>query len=145
MPTEPAPPLTSEQEASLRAVAALYPENAALVHEFIEKAKTEGVVKAAIEEASEIVRVVEDDVKAISAAMPALKSGWKSSETWLIILVPIVGLAYKKLTGEDIPVSLEAVFGGLAGIYMVARTLLKGHSNAVTGAIATAQALPPVK
>ena len=80
---------------------------------------------------------LEQVAKDVITELPAIKSGWRTSEFWLIILLGIAnGLMFWK-TGQPINVETNATLGGLILAYTGSRTLVK---NAPVTATATTSA-----
>jgi len=91
--------------------------------------KTEGA-GAIAKQAPQIVAEVEKDYEDAAKAAPAIKSGVKTTEFWLIAGFLVGNAAYVGLTGKTLPVDVDAVLGTVLSIYAALRHVAKSNTSA---------------
>lgn len=93
--------------------------------------RKEGVA-GAIREASEAIPDVQETIRDVTAALPTIKAGYKSTEFWLV-LVFFIGNGVLAAMGKPLPFEVNAVLGSVLAVYAVVRTAFK--AKAVVAAV----------
>jgi hypothetical protein len=86
----------------------------------------------------EAVTVIEKDYTDVKAALPSIKSGYKTTEFWLIVGVGLANGLYTVFSGKTLPIDLNVVAAALIAVYTAARALTK--SATPTTAVVTVAA-----
>lgn len=135
MDTTPTPnsPATPAGDSAVQAVAQDALDALALGKQIMAAYKKSGATGAAAL-LPQVVAAAEKDFVDVSAALPSIKAGWKTTEFWAPVVVTLVGGGYYLATGKDVPVNLTVLAGSLLSIYGVARTMLKAAALAKTPA-----------
>lgn len=116
--------MDSKDAAVLKALGEELGDDAELIKKAFADYKAGGL-KALSADLGDIVREVEEDFTAITAALPAIKAGYKTSEFWLILAVPLINTGYFAATGKVLPLDLNIVFATLVGLYTLVRGIIK--------------------
>jgi hypothetical protein len=82
----------------------------------------------------EVVTEIEKDWTDISAAIPSIKSGYKTTEFWLIVGLGLGNGIYAAIAGKALPFDLNAVLGAVIVVYTAARALTKTSTPTVVAA-----------
>jgi hypothetical protein len=72
-----------------------------------------------------LISAGEKDWADVSAALPAIKAGYKTTEFWLVVAVGAGNFVYLKATGHPLPIDTNAVLGAVVAVYTAARALIK--------------------
>ncbi len=83
----------------------------------------------------EIVTEGKKDYAAFTAALPAIKSGYTTTEFWVCVVTAIATVVCNAL-GHPMPENVVIGLASLAGIYTFARTLVKKQAPAIITTVA---------
>jgi hypothetical protein len=75
--------------------------------------------------------VLEAQYKDVKAALPDIKTGYQTTEFWLVVGVVALNAGYTAVTGKALPVDSNVVLGGVVAIYTAVRGLVKSKSSTV--------------
>lgn len=74
------------------------------------------------------IGVVTQEIAAVKAALPAIKTGYKTTEFWATMGVPIVNGVALIVTKKPLPIDLNVVIAGVVAVYTVVRGFTKSTS-----------------
>jgi len=84
-----------------------------------------GGIKNLAQDLPGIVQEVQEDIGAITAAVPAIKAGYKTTEFWLVLAVLLGNAGYLSFTGKVLPFDLNATLAALVSLYTLVRAAAK--------------------
>lgn len=99
-----------------------------LVKDIAAAVKKDGV-KAILSFLPQIIAEGQKDYTAISAAIPEVKLGYKTTEFWMIIGATLL-ITVSSLIGHPLPVAADVVIGTLTAVYTLGRTIVKAFAPA---------------
>lgn len=71
------------------------------------------------------ISTVTQEIADVKAALPAIKTGYKTTEFWATMGVPLVNGIALIVTKKPLPVDLNVVMAGLVAVYTVVRGFTK--------------------
>jgi len=74
---------------------------------------------------SQVISAGEKDYADLTAALPSIKAGYKTTEFWLTVGVMLLNGGYALVSGKTLPVDANVVLGAVVVIYTAARALVK--------------------
>lgn len=98
---------------------------------FIEAEKAGGI-KAIAEEFGHDLPQLQQVAGDLIAAVPAIKSGWKTSEFWLALALMLMNAACLVKTGAVLPLEANASLGGMIAAYAGSRSYTKANAATAT-------------
>jgi hypothetical protein len=101
---------------------------AALGKAVVDAIKAQGV-QGAVALAPRIVTAVEKDVADVTAALPTIKAGYKTSEFWVVVGALVLVGVVPYITGKPAPFDATTVIGALAAVYSVVRGFTKSSAT----------------
>jgi len=125
---------TAPTVADLKPLANDLQADVALVVQVVKAMKSQGAVAGITANASPIIAAVQQDVKDVEAALPAVKAGYKTTEFWMIAAFLGGNAIYVALTGKTLPIDFDAVTGTLIAIYTAFRNQAKKTATTTTAA-----------
>lgn len=84
-----------------------------------------------------VVGAVQKDVADVTAALPMIKAGYKTSEFWIVVGALVLVGVVPLVTGKPAPMDSVTVIGAISAVYAVVRGLTK--SSATTAAATAAK------
>lgn len=75
-----------------------------------------------------LVPHIKDIVADVQAAMPAIKTGYKTTEFWLVVAFGLANAVVPIFTGKPLPFSVDSSLAAVLSIYAIGRALLKKGS-----------------
>ena len=84
-----------------------------------------GGFPAVAELAPELVPHVRSIVADVQAAIPAIKTGYKTTEFWLIVAFGLANALVPVITGKPIPFNVDGSLAAILSVYSIGRALIK--------------------
>ena len=72
-----------------------------------------------------LVPHIRDIVSDVKDAVPAIKTGYKTTEFWLIVAFGIANAIVPVITGKPLPFSVDGSLAAVLSIYAIVRAILK--------------------
>jgi hypothetical protein len=95
----------------------------------------------ALSQIGPVVTAVQKDYSDITAALPALKAGIRTTEFYVGLAPFLVNGLYFAFAHKTLPLDLNLVFGAVAAVYVFARSMVKSSAQAATASVAVAASL----
>ena len=122
--TAPAPSTTPPSTSATQALITELADDKVVVAKALAAYKSGGL-KALAEVLPDIVQEAKEDISAVTAAVPEIKAGYKTTEFWLIVGVLVLNAAYIGFTNRALPLDVNVVLGIVTSVYTVIRGALK--------------------
>ncbi len=74
------------------------------------------------------VALVQKDISDVTAAVPAIKAGVKTSEFWIVVGAMVLVGVFPLVTGKQLPMDSVTVIGAISAVYAVVRGLTKSST-----------------
>jgi hypothetical protein len=116
---------TTTQPSDLKPLANDLQADIQLAMQVVKAMKAQGAVAGITANAAPIIAAVQQDIKDVEAALPAVKAGYKTTEFWMIAAFLGGNAVYVALTGKTLPIDFDAVTGTLIAIYTAFRNQAK--------------------
>lgn len=124
-----APVTTTTLDPSVQAAAQDVLDAIPQIQALVAALKTGGLAGVAAQ-APALIAEAEKDFTDIKAAIPVVKTGYKTTEFWLVVAVFLGNGAYTMVTKKTLPVDLNVVLAAVVAVYTAARALVKGTAPA---------------
>jgi hypothetical protein len=121
--------MTEQEKQTLTAAQKETADLAVEVAKLIQRAKNEpgGIKAALVAEAPALLKEGREAIGAVKDAWPVIKAGKSSSEFW-ITLGAGAAILVAKLTGHPLSINEQALIAGLAAVYALGRSFVKGKA-----------------
>lgn len=80
----------------------------------------------------EVIREAQEDFTAASDAAPIIKSGWRTTEFWLVAVFIVANLGFTAWRGVAIPTEVNAAIGAVLAAYVAVRGVVKAKAASTT-------------
>ena len=90
----------------------------------------------------EVIREAQEDFAAASEAAPIIKSGWRTTEFWLVAVFIVANLGFTAWKGVAIPSEVNTAIGAVLAAYVATRAVVKAKASAASVPLAPIQEKP---
>lgn len=118
-------PTSATLDPKVQAVAQDALDAANLGKAVVNDAKSMSAMQAIFAHLPAIIAAGQKDIADVTAALPVIKAGWRTTEFWLAAGMFLGNSIYLMVTGHALPVDLNVVLGAVAIIYTAARSFVK--------------------
>jgi hypothetical protein len=129
---------TTPTVADLKPLANDLQVDVALVAQVVKAMKAQGAVAGITANAAPIIATSQQNVKDVEAALPVIKSGYKTTEFWLIAAFLCGNAIYVAVTGKTLPIDIDALTATVIAVYTGCRHQAKKAATAVLLALGVA-------
>lgn len=129
-------PAATTQPGDLKPLANDLQADIQLAVQVVKAMKAQGAVAGITANAAPIIAAVQQDIKDVEAALPAVKAGYKTTEFWMIAAFLGGNATYVALTGKTLPIDFDAVSATVIAIYTAFRSQAKKAATTTTTATA---------
>ena len=134
--------MTEQEQANLRTLATELGDDVTLIKDVVRDYKDGGIKNVLAKDGMRIALEAREDFAAFRTALPTIKSGWKTSEFWLIILFSLGNVVFLAWKGTPIPTEVNVALGAVVAAYTVMRGFAK-KTPPPANVIATVPAATP--
>lgn len=122
--------MDSKDQAALNNLATELGNDLPLIKRIIADYKEGGLKNVAAKDLGEVIKEGRADFLAVTAALPVIKSGWRTTEFWLVAIFAFGNIAFTAWKGTALPLEVNIAVGAVIAAYTAMRSIAKVKASA---------------